>query len=302
MRPAIGYQRATAQITARHRQAQRDRPRGPPNDPTTPDSQTPRTQHPGGAPQPSPAARSSCWVPTTPESGYHPRRVHVLEPHLPGYETGKPGTLAAQAQPKGRTPMRNTPPVTDLVTRARTGDKRAWDALIERYAPLVWSICGQCRLGAADAQDVGRNVWLRLVEHLDSLRDPAALPGWLATTTRNECAHVLHAAHRPQPAALGIHVGDIPDEHAGMAEQELLVAERHAALCEAFTHLPPHCQQLLTLLIHDPPMPYAQTSATLGIPVGSIGPLRSRCLQQLRSDPAIAALINADATTTVGRR
>ena len=222
--------------------------------------------------------------------------------HAQACRTGTSPDTFAPPPVERRYPHGNDVLVTDLVTRARTGDKRAWDALIERYAPLVWSICGQCRLGAADAQDVGRNVWLRLVEHLDSLRDPAALPGWLATTTRNECAHVLHAAHRPQPAALGIHVGDIPDEHAGMAEQELLVAERHAALCEAFTHLPPHCQQLLTLLIHDPPMPYAQTSATLGIPVGSIGPLRSRCLQQLRSDPAIAALINADATTTVGRR
>jgi RNA polymerase sigma factor (sigma-70 family) len=198
--------------------------------------------------------------------------------------------------------MRNTVPVTDLMTRARTGDKQAWDSLVERYATLVWSICDQYRLGATDAQDAGRNVWLRLVEHLDNLRDPAAVPSWLATTARHECAQVLRAAHRPQLAAFGIDVGDIPDEHAVMAEQELLAAERHATLCEAFTHLPLRCQQLLTLLIHEPPMPYAQISATLGIPIDSIGPLRSRCLQQLRRDPAIAALINADATSALGRR
>jgi DNA-directed RNA polymerase specialized sigma24 family protein len=66
--------------------------------------------------------------------------------------------------------------------------------------------------------------------------------------------------------------------------------------------LPPRYQQLITLLIHDPPMPYSQISATLGVPVGSIGPLRSRCLHQLRSHPAIAALINAETAATAGRR
>ena len=74
--------------------------------------------------------------------------------------------------------------VTDLVTRAKNGEQQAWDALVERYAPLIWSICRRYRLEAADAEDVGQSVWLKLVTHLDHLRDSAALPGWLATTTR----------------------------------------------------------------------------------------------------------------------
>ena len=90
----------------------------------------------------------------------------------------------------------------------------------------------------------------------------------------------------------------IPDEQAPTAEEELLKAERQAALREAFTCLPPGCQQLLTMLIQDPPVPYAQISAELGIPVGSIGPTRSRCLDKLRSHPAIAALIEADTGST----
>jgi RNA polymerase sigma factor (sigma-70 family) len=195
--------------------------------------------------------------------------------------------------------MRDNPPVTGLVMRARTGDKQAWDALVERYAPLVWSICQRYRLDAADAQDTGQSVWLHLVAQLDNLRDPAALPGWLATTTRHECARALRAAHSPQTAMLAL---DAENPCDGQAEQDLLAAERHAALREAFTHLPPRYQQLITLLIHDPPTPYAQISATLGVPVGSIGPMRSRCLQQLRSDPAIAALINAEAATTAAQR
>jgi len=86
----------------------------------------------------------------------------------------------------------------------------------------------------------------------------------------------------------------IPGGQTTIIEDELLRAERHAVLREAFTHLPPRCQQLLALLIEDPPVPYAEISARLGIPVGSIGPCRGRCLDKLRRHPAIAALINAE--------
>ena len=92
------------------------------------------------------------------------------------------------------TAVRAGPPVNDLVTRARKGDSDAWDALVERYAPLIWSICRRYRLGSADADDVGQYVWLRLVGQLDEVRDPAALPGWLATATQRECGRVRRAA------------------------------------------------------------------------------------------------------------
>ena len=183
--------------------------------------------------------------------------------------------------------------VSDLVARARNGDKQAWDALVERYAPLIWSICRRHRLGRADADDVGQSVWLRLVDQLDRVRDPAALPGWLATTTRRECLRFLGAAHGPYATMYALDVESLPDRRAGTAEQELLSAERHAALREAFTQLPPNGQQLIALLIADPPVPYADISAQLGIPVGSIGPTRSRYLDKMRRHPAITALMNA---------
>jgi RNA polymerase sigma factor (sigma-70 family) len=213
--------------------------------------------------------------------------------HAHAYRTvASPDTFAPH--PCERThPVRDDVPVTDLVTRARTGDKQAWDTLVERYAPLVRAICRRYRLSAADAQDAEQSVWLHLVEQLGNLRDPAALPGWLATTTRRECARVLRVAHHPQAAALVPDAGNIADEQAEIPGQELLAAERRATLREALTHLPPRGQQLLTLLTHDPPVPYAQISATLGIPVGSIGPMRSRYLHKLRSHPAITALITA---------
>jgi RNA polymerase sigma factor (sigma-70 family) len=183
------------------------------------------------------------------------------------------------------------------VIQARNGDKLAWDALVERYAPLIWSICRRYRLGGADTGDVGRSVWVHLVDKLDKLRDPAAFPGWLATTTRRECVRVLRAA-RADAAGQVLDPESIPDEQVVTAEQEVLVAERHAALREAFNELPSCCQRLIVLLTEDPPVPSTEIGARLGIAVGSIRPNRGRCLDKLRRHPAIAALINADTSAT----
>ena len=206
-----------------------------------------------------------------------------------------PPDLARDADPR-----RDELAVTDLVGRARKGDKQAWDTLVDRYAPLIWSICRRHRLGGADADDVSQTVWLRLIDQLGKIRDPAALPGWLATTTRRECGQVLRTARGPRVSAYPLAAENMPDEQGVTAEQELLAAETHAALREAFGQLPPRCQQLITLLTEDPPMPYTEISARLGIPVGSIGPTRRRCLDKLRRHPAITALINAGTGTARG--
>lgn len=182
----------------------------------------------------------------------------------------------------------------DLVTRARRGDRQAWEALVERFAPLIWSICRRYRLSPADAADAGQYVWLRLVDRLAAIRDPAALPGWLATTTERECLRVLRAAQRPEALGQVLDAENIPDEQLGMAEHELLVAERHGALREALARLPLKYQRLMALFVEDPPVPYTEISVRLGIPVGSIGPSRARCLDKLRRDPVIAALMNAE--------
>jgi RNA polymerase sigma factor (sigma-70 family) len=195
--------------------------------------------------------------------------------------------------------MSGNQPITDLVTRASHGDQRAWNDLVERYAPLVWSVCRRYQLRGADAEDVQQTVWLQLVSRLGKIRDPAALPGWLATTTRRECVRVLRAPRGPRPAEYVPDLETLPDQHAGTADQDLLEAERHAALREALARLPACCQRLIGKLIEDPPLSYAQISASLGIPVGSLGPLRGRCLDRLRRDPAIAALINAEAAAAV---
>ena len=196
--------------------------------------------------------------------------------------------------------MNEDPVVPDLVARARDGDQHAWNALVKRYAPMLWSICRRYRLVGADAEDVAQTVWLQLVDQLDNIRDPAAIAGWLATTTRRECYRALRAARQHQIGWQALDAQSIPDEQAQMAEQELLAAERHAALREALAHLAPRDQQLIAVLIEDPPVPYAEISARLGIPVGSIGPSRARCLARLRRHPAIAALIDAGAAELPG--
>ena len=189
--------------------------------------------------------------------------------------------------------MRDYSVVADLVAAARNGDKQAWDAIVERYAPLVWSICRRYGISGPAAEDVAQYVWLHLVESLNNLRDPAALPSWISTTTRRECYRIRRVQG---PVAGDAQVlENLPDGNAKTVEYELLMAERHATLREAFARLPLPYQRLLALLVADPPVPYAEISARLGIPVGSIGPSRGRALDRLRRDPAIVGLINSEA-------
>ncbi len=190
--------------------------------------------------------------------------------------------------------MRAGPPVTDLVTRAAGGDRQAWDALVERYIPLVWSICLGLQLDNADARNVSQAVWRQLAGQLATLRTPAALAGWLATTTRRECGQIRRATpRRPGPGQIP-EAANKPREQTQPAERELLTAERHAALREAFAQLPPHCQQLIAMLIQDPPAPDAEISDKLGIPARSISQNCRSCLQRLRRYPAIATLIHTE--------
>jgi len=161
--------------------------------------------------------------------------------------------------------MRDDPAVIGLVARVCDGDQEAWNELIERYSPLVWSICLRYRLDRQDIDDVGQGVWLLLVENVGSLREPAALPGWLATTTRNECLRILRSARRHDFEGLPPEDQMPPDSSAMRIEQEIIEAERNAALRTAFADLPRSCHELLSLLISDPPPGYAQISATLGI-------------------------------------
>jgi RNA polymerase sigma factor (sigma-70 family) len=189
--------------------------------------------------------------------------------------------------------MRDDPSVIALVDRVAGGDQEAWNELIERYAQLVWSICVRYRLSRTDIDDVGQTVWLLLVENIATLREPAALPGWLATTTRNECLKIQRAARRNDFDGLPPEDQLPAADSDAMIEQEIIRAERDAAFRAAWRELSDECHQLLTLLIADPPLGYKQISERLVLPIGSIGPTRGRCLDRLRRSPHLAGLVSA---------
>lgn len=170
---------------------------------------------------------------------------------------------------------------TALLGSAARGDQAAWDALVERFTSLLWSITRSYRLPDSDAADVVQTTWLRLVEHLDRIDDPQRLAGWLATTTRRECLQQIKRSGRERPVSDtepwdGVAAPDTAVDRA------LLIGERNAALWQALESLSEPCQRLLRVLMATPPPPYTDVSAALGIPVGSIGPSRQRCLKRLR--------------------
>jgi RNA polymerase sigma factor (sigma-70 family) len=186
--------------------------------------------------------------------------------------------------------MRDDPTVVALVARAADGDQAAWDDIVERYTPLVWAICLRHQLDRQRIDDIGQSVWLLLVENISRLREPAALPGWLATTTRRECLRALRSSGR-----YGMEVvtpfEEQPSDGSAEIEQEIIKAELHAALRAAFAELPADCRELLSMMISDSAPGYATISATLGKPMGSIGPTRARCLAKLRRSPHLAAVL-----------
>lgn len=192
--------------------------------------------------------------------------------------------------------VRDDPAVVELVERASGGDRTAWDELVQRYAPLVWSLCRRHGLAGADADDVGAVVWLRLVEKLADLREPAALPGWLATTTRRECLQALRARQRQIPVDHE-DLGALSDDRVADSDEWLLTQERHIALRAAYAQLPERCRRLLALLFREPPATYTEISAELDLAVGAIGPNRQRCLARLRAAPELTALADPPRAT-----
>jgi RNA polymerase sigma factor (sigma-70 family) len=167
-----------------------------------------------------------------------------------------------------------------LLAQAAAGDERAWNALVAQHTRLLWSVARSYRLDQADAADVVQTTWLRLLEHLDRIEDPTRLVGWLVTTARRECLRVLRRSGRErlivdEDAAMEVVDDDDP------VETRLITNERNATLWRAFRRLPERCQRLLRIAVAVP-QAYDEVSSALGMPVGSIGPTRARCLVQLR--------------------
>ena len=168
-----------------------------------------------------------------------------------------------------------------LVRRAAEGDQWAWERLIEQYGRLIWAMTRDFKLVESDAADVVQATWLRLLEHIDDLKHPARVGSWLAATARHECLRSVAARKKIVLLQDDAGLTDVP-AHQPDVDERLLAGERAQAVREALSRLPRQWQRLLGLLMADPPASYTEISDQLGLPIGSIGPTRGRCLARLR--------------------
>lgn len=171
--------------------------------------------------------------------------------------------------------------IAQIVHAAAGGDDAAWRELVNRYGGLVWSVARGHRLSAADAGDVVQCTWMKLVQHLDSLQNPAAVGAWLATTARRECLRVIDGCKHQIP--FGDDLPEPPADGDAELDDDMLRGERDSTLWQAVGRLRSEDQALVRMLAADPPASYAEISAALDMPVGSIGPTRARCLERLRA-------------------
>jgi RNA polymerase sigma factor (sigma-70 family) len=172
--------------------------------------------------------------------------------------------------------------VGHLLRLAAAGDQRAWNGLVERFSGLLWSISRSYALSPADAADVFQLTWLRLLEHLDAIESPDRLVGWLATTCRRECLALLRRNKRTQPSDDDV-LARLA-EPVGGADEPVILSDRDAAIWRAFGRLQQRCQEILRVLLlaTDDRVSYEWAATVLGVPIGSLGPTRARCLAKLR--------------------
>ncbi len=186
--------------------------------------------------------------------------------------------------------------IAELLSLAADGSQVAWNEIVRRYERLVWSVARSHRLESADAADAVQTTWLRLVEHLGAINDPDRLGAWLATTARRESLRLVGKRKREQQDGADDELAVVPDAGIGV-EESLLSSERDATLLRALRELDPRCQQLLRVLSASPPPRYEAVAQAFGMPIGSIGPTRGRCLHRLKD---VLVSMGFDAGTTSG--
>jgi RNA polymerase sigma factor (sigma-70 family) len=176
---------------------------------------------------------------------------------------------------------------TALLAAARTGDNAAWTMLVDRFDKKLRAVARSYRLSSQDVDDVVQSAWVKLYEHVDSIRDAEAVGGWLATTVRRESLRVLQFGVRERLSdTLEL---DRADDGGG-PDSRLLERERSVALSRALQTLPDRQRQLMTLIAHEDDANYREIGAALDMPIGSIGPIRARGLARLQHHPELLAV------------
>jgi RNA polymerase sigma factor (sigma-70 family) len=187
------------------------------------------------------------------------------------------GTESVSAARRAGRPER----LAEYVRRARAGDTAALDEIVVELNPLLWHVARAQGLASEDAADVVQTTWLELVRQLDSIRSPMALTAWLVQTTKREAWHVT-ARQRKRPTVGGDELPDLPDEAVPDMAARVVALEEHRVLWRYFGQLSERCQELLRVVAQGNAPDYAAIAQALGMPHGSIGPTRGRCLAKLR--------------------
>ncbi|WP_053227011.1 RNA polymerase sigma factor [Solirubrobacter soli] len=163
-----------------------------------------------------------------------------------------------------------------MVAAAGRGDQSAWSALVARFRGRVLRVARFHGLNAHQADDVAQETWLRLFRNLERVRDPLALGAWVDTTARRECLRALRGTRHE----------DLTDEEVGVdrvaVEDDTELEEQRVALARAVANLPTRQRELMECLLAESEPSYAEVAQQLGIPIGSIGPTRGRCVEKLR--------------------
>ena len=183
-----------------------------------------------------------------------------------------------------------------IVRGAARGDDGSWNALVARFTARIRAVARRHRLAPHDVEDVLQTTWLRLFQHIGSVREPVALGAWLDTTARRESLRVLRSTKRERPTGEELDYHEVAEP---IAERELVEAERRAALAAGIERLPPAQQRLVGILLGQPTLSYAGSRRRLDTPIGSIGPTRARSLARLRRDPELMRAIGNEADAMV---
>ncbi|HEV2468035.1 MAG TPA: sigma-70 family RNA polymerase sigma factor [Candidatus Sulfotelmatobacter sp.] len=186
--------------------------------------------------------------------------------------------------PPGSAVMSKSRPVwtdPELVKECLRGDEEAWSALIDKYKRLIFSIPVKYGFSRDDATEIFQAVCVELLSELPNLRQAKALPKWIMQVAAHKCFH-----HKRQMQRTEARDPDDESLDAGVrahAEGIFREAEEEQTLRNAISDLPPRCRQLIQMLFfEEPPRPYEQLAAELGLSTGSIGFIRQRCLERLR--------------------